>query len=543
MKINSPVIFFLVALSQFMTMAFLIIGCVTAPVFKQIGYSKYDSITYGTFGYCKDGSCSKASYNYSPDQLSDSDSSWKFNSHARSILGKIIFITPIAAGLNFLALLSTIISILLMNILSSERVGGASAIMFFVNLALSTLGFLSAALICIVVFLLFFPHVTWCSWILIPGAAMSLLVVPLIFLAYSRSSCSREDDELEELEEKGILLNDPYPNSATERFNIDAEGEYNPHGDSRTNLLNSSFNNRTNATVLPNIIPRNQDSKLSNVTTSTTSDISTYDKEAKEMGNSNTSELNEEEEDGMAFDKRKSASTYSVIESESGLKSGDLPNNYMRNNGNNYSNNNMNDKASLMKREISGSPSLASSDYSQRDAIPHRNPSRLLNDIMETSYNEPNDNSINHAPQFNDKDNLTSISQRGVNLEAYNQMPQTIAPQNMRPYAGQPHPVPLAYPQQQQQQQQQHQYNLYQRNIPTGPDPSNVLLQSNPYFNIGPSQPLQHRNPAPRSGFAPNPMPNQGPIAQGYQPAYKRRMQNKNMPRATTSLNNPYGFR
>ncbi|CAI1713957.1 hypothetical protein SEUBUCD646_0O01410 [Saccharomyces eubayanus] len=542
MKKNFSITFFLVALSQFITMAFLIIGCVTAPVFKQIGYSKYDSITYGTFGYCKDGSCSKASYNYSPDQLSDSDSSWKLNSHARSILGKIIFITPIAAGLNFLAFLSTILSILLTNVLSSDRIGGASAIMFFVNLALSTLGFFSASLICIVVFLLFYPHVTWCSWILVPGAALSLLVVPLIFLAYSRSSCSREDDELDELEEKGMLLNDPYPGSAAERFNIDAEGEFSAHGDSRTNLLNSSFNNRTNATVLPNIIPRNQDSKLSNVTTSTTSDISTYDKEAKGMGNSNASELNDEEDGGMAFDKRKSTSTYSVIESESGLASGSIPNNYMRSNGNNY---NTNDKAALMKREISGSPSLASSDYSQRDVIPHRNPSRLLNDIMETSFNEPNDNGINHMSQFNDKDNLTSISQRGVNLEAYNQMPQMVGgipPQNMRPYAGQPHTNPSMYPQQ-QQRQPQHQYNLYQRTIPVGPDPSNVVLQSNPYFNIGPSQPPQHRNPVPRSGFAPNPLPNQGPIAQGYQPAYKRRMQNKNMPRATTSLNNPYGFR
>lgn len=419
--------------------------------------------------------------------------------------------------------------------------------MFFVNLACSTLGFLSASLICVVVFLLFYPHVTWCSWILIPGAALSLLVIPVIFLAYSGSSGSRGNDEMEELDEKGVLLNDPYLNAETGRFNIDADGDSNAFGDSRTNLLGSTFNNHTNATVLPDITPHRQDPKLSNVTTSTTSDVSTYDKEAKEGGISNISEFNDEEDDGMAYDKRRSTSTYSVIESESGLKSSGTANNYMRNNGNS-SNNSVNHKVPLGKTEISSSPSLASSDYSQRDVIPNRNPSRLLNDIMETSFNEPNDGHINSVSSFNDKDsNLTSISQRGVNPELYNQAPRIIAttPQNIMPYAGQPHPTPLVYPQQHQQPQQlqQHQYNLYQRSTPAGPDPSNAILQSNPYFNIGPSQQPQRRNPVPRGSFAPNPLPNQSPITQGYKPAYKRRLQNKNLPRATTSLNNPYGFR
>jgi hypothetical protein len=315
--------------------------------------------------------------------------------------------------------------------------------------------------------------------------------------------------------------------------------------------LGDNFKNGTNITVVPDIISHNQDPKLSNITTSTTSDISTFDKEAKDMENSNGSGLNEEEDDGMAYDKRRSTSTYSVIESESGLKNGNVSNNYVRNNGSNTSNN-INYKVPLGKTEISSGASLASSDYSQREVIPHRNPSRLLNDIMETSFNEPNDSHINSMSSYNDKDStLTSISQRGVNPEVYNQMPRETAagPANIRPYAGQPHPAPLMYPQQRlqpqqhQPQQQYHQYNLYQRTTPAGPDPSNVILQSNPYFNVAPNQVPQHRNPVPGVGFAPNPLPNQSPITQGYKPAYKRRMQNKNLPRATTSLNNPYGFR
>lgn len=239
-----------------------------------------------------------------------------------------------------------------------------------------------------------------------------------------------------------------------------------------TNLLGDNFKNGTNITVVPDIISHNQDPKLSNITTSTTSDISTFDKEAKDMENSNGSGLNEEEDDGMAYDKRRSTSTYSVIESESGLKNGSVSNNYVRNNGSNTSNN-INYKVPLGKTEISSSASLASSDYSQREVIPHRNPSRLLNDIMETSFNEPNDSHINSMSSYNDKDStLTSISQRGVNPEVYNQMPRETAagPANIRPYAGQRHPAPLVYPQQRlqpqqrQPQQQYHQYNLYQKN-------------------------------------------------------------------------------
>lgn len=53
-----------ITVAQFVSMAFLIICCVTAPVFKQIGLSKADGIVFGTFGYCEQGSCSSASASY-----------------------------------------------------------------------------------------------------------------------------------------------------------------------------------------------------------------------------------------------------------------------------------------------------------------------------------------------------------------------------------------------------------------------------------------------------------------------------------------------
>lgn len=98
---KSTVILSTITILQFVSMAFLIICCVTAPVFKQIGLSKYNDITYGVFGYCNGNNCSKASASYNPSQFQESNDNWKINNHARGVLGKILIVTPIAAGLNF----------------------------------------------------------------------------------------------------------------------------------------------------------------------------------------------------------------------------------------------------------------------------------------------------------------------------------------------------------------------------------------------------------------------------------------------------------
>lgn len=186
----------LVVFLQFIAMAFLIIACVTAPVFKQIGLSKYDDVTYGTFGYCNSDGCSSAQANYNPQNLS-TDGNWKMSSTARESLGKILIVTPIAAGLSFFAMFSSFFS----------QFGFFNSIsgMFVVNLFFSVLGFLSSALICIVVFLLFFPNVTWCTYILVPAAVLNLISIPLAFLAYSqftRANDSGEDDGSSSIRDK-----------------------------------------------------------------------------------------------------------------------------------------------------------------------------------------------------------------------------------------------------------------------------------------------------------------------------------------------------
>ena len=187
-----------ISLFQFVAIAFLIIGSVTAPVFHQIGLSKFGGITYGTFGYCIQGDCSAASSNYRPFSLTDDPSAWNIDSSSRRSLGEILICMPIAAGVNFLGFLVTIAT---MFIVTSQS-GKYSLPVFMINLIFGVAGFCITALICVVVFLLFYPHVTWCAWLLIPAAAVTLLVLPLQFWSYLARGRTVELDVTEMQEEE-----------------------------------------------------------------------------------------------------------------------------------------------------------------------------------------------------------------------------------------------------------------------------------------------------------------------------------------------------
>ncbi|SCU99030.1 LADA_0H17106g1_1 [Lachancea dasiensis] len=175
----------IIFVAQFTSMAFLIICCVTAPVFKQIGLAKSGDIVFGTFGYCDEGHCSSASANYHPDGLATAEN-WKMGSSAREKLGSILIVMPVAAGLSFLAMM--------MNFVQHFGRISFSGAAFVINLLLTLAAFASSALMCVVTFLLFYPKVTWCSWLLVPAAALNVICVPLTYVVHSLSPSSEEDD-------------------------------------------------------------------------------------------------------------------------------------------------------------------------------------------------------------------------------------------------------------------------------------------------------------------------------------------------------------
>ncbi|CCH60993.1 hypothetical protein TBLA_0D04990 [Henningerozyma blattae CBS 6284] len=176
-----PFITSIIATLHFASACLFIIACVTAPVYHQIGLAKLDLVTYGVFGYCDFSDCSKTTAIVRGISAVQNDYNQSHNWHTKSsksrdILGELLITTPIAAGLNFLTyLFISILSFFPFTLFSM-------VIIFFFNV----ISFLLSAFSCIVVFLLFYPHVTWCAWILIPAAVFPLICFPLMFFTYTK---------------------------------------------------------------------------------------------------------------------------------------------------------------------------------------------------------------------------------------------------------------------------------------------------------------------------------------------------------------------
>ena len=189
----------IIVILQFISLAFLIIAFVTVPLFKftsnsksttsnLLSLSKYNGIQYGVFGYCdtSEKSCSSTSANYKAYKIQEAnsdDSDWKLDLSARKTLSELLIVVPVAAGVVFINFLMTTVNLVTQkrDVNENERF---IFIQFIISSVFSFLSFAGAAMSCIVVFLLFYPHVDWPAWLLIPSAVLSLLCIPLTFFQY-----------------------------------------------------------------------------------------------------------------------------------------------------------------------------------------------------------------------------------------------------------------------------------------------------------------------------------------------------------------------
>ncbi|QPG74612.1 hypothetical protein FOA43_001944 [Brettanomyces nanus] len=170
---------------QVVTLAFLIIATITSPVVPSLSLANDGTYKYGTFGYCpvdatKRSQCSSVSTNYKPSSLyksSNSDApSWSMSSTIRDKLSQIMIVAPIAAGLTLIAVVLNFVGIL------SKNAALASAY-WIITIFIAVIAFLASALVCIISFLLFYPHVQWACWLLIPATILNLISLVLIGFA------------------------------------------------------------------------------------------------------------------------------------------------------------------------------------------------------------------------------------------------------------------------------------------------------------------------------------------------------------------------
>ncbi|QLG72088.1 hypothetical protein HG535_0C04420 [Zygotorulaspora mrakii] len=496
---------------QFAAVAFFIICSVTAPVFRQIGLSKHNDVTYGVFGYCRNERCTTPSATYSPvgADTGDRDGGWRMSSRARTSLGRILIITPVAAGLNFLSMVSVLIAFLTCLIS-----GSSSAVLFTINIVMATISFLASALVCVIVFLLFYPHITWCTWLLIPGAVLPLVVIPLIFVAHSDAKDDSIDSDDEEL--RGIVEQDAVDESQFDSPNKNVNFYQEMTGENTLNSLSEK------PLVLPSYGYDNlhKQDAVFKVNTGTT-DQSTMSKEKMDSS-------------AYEMDDANSHTAYSAI----------------------------NGSQQQQNKPYSTSLSLASSEYSDKNhqtvsqqRLQQKDPHGVLKDIIHDSFSNTDLTNGRARSGSDNESDFTSISQRAPQQEyfAHAHVPSTMA----QPSANQ-------------------QQRLTQLNRSAGPDSSD-LQQNNSNFIQQPNfvqhpqrrmypqankfahqnyPPVQQFNsPRQYNNYANTPQNNfhnAQPVGFGptpasgahYKPAYKKRMNAKNMPPASSFTGpNPYGFR
>ncbi|ODV85342.1 hypothetical protein CANARDRAFT_199363 [[Candida] arabinofermentans NRRL YB-2248] len=191
-------------LFQAASIAFLLVATLTVPIFDSISLAVDDDYKYGVFGYCSIDSssgttCSSVSSHYKPSTLG-STSDWKMSSASRDRLALLLLVAPIGAGLTLISLV--------FSFFCHFKAFGKSKSFWITALVFNSLSFIASALICVVVFLLFFPHLNWCAWVLIPAALLNLISVILTGLA-SKSNIKhyKNHSQYDEKSDENSLIN------------------------------------------------------------------------------------------------------------------------------------------------------------------------------------------------------------------------------------------------------------------------------------------------------------------------------------------------
>lgn len=169
-----------------LSLVFLLLGTISAPVVSSFALGETSSHRYGVFGLCsiKSGHCTPAQYPYTPSSVDlDLDVEWTLASSSRDNLAKIFILVPIGAGLSLITVVA----------LAVGHLAGTPALIF--AMVFNVITFIIAALVFAIVVVVFNPNVAWTGWILIGLVVTSLVSLVLLAFAIRFSGSSSQDDD------------------------------------------------------------------------------------------------------------------------------------------------------------------------------------------------------------------------------------------------------------------------------------------------------------------------------------------------------------
>ncbi|GBL51593.1 hypothetical protein ACI3LY_003636 [Candidozyma auris] len=181
------------AILLLISLVFAILANVTSPVTTSLKLASHNEYSFGIFGYCWRGSCPGSYYPVDFGNI-DRQTDWLLSGSTRNMLSKSFIVAPIAAGLLFLALVLTVVSIFF-----------DTTVVVILAIVLTVLAFLASAVICVMVIMVFQPHVAWVGWILVVPAILALIAIPLLILAI-RVHPQRDVDDDDETESKSNFV-------------------------------------------------------------------------------------------------------------------------------------------------------------------------------------------------------------------------------------------------------------------------------------------------------------------------------------------------
>lgn len=183
----------------------LIFTTVSVPVTSSFTLAVTESARYGLLGYCAGLSCTSAQY---PVLFADADdsSTWLLSTFVRNTLAKVFVVCPVAAGFALITFVSSVVLVCF-----------DTSALKTVALIFNVLAAVASALVCVMVVLVFTPHLAWLGWLTVAAAACAALSFPLLYKSVGVRK--RDEDDVYGVDKNGFYAEkttqEPAPTFAT----------------------------------------------------------------------------------------------------------------------------------------------------------------------------------------------------------------------------------------------------------------------------------------------------------------------------------------
>lgn len=155
------------ALTFLLATVLLLLSCLTTPVVRSLSLAEYDGTRFGVWGYCSGTTCSSIEVGYSIAELDATRDQFSIDEATRHNVSYILIVHPIACLFSFLCFA--------MALAAHWHSPGHSARFLMASFLMTIPALLAALLAFLIDILLFTPHLSAGTWIVLASVILLLL--------------------------------------------------------------------------------------------------------------------------------------------------------------------------------------------------------------------------------------------------------------------------------------------------------------------------------------------------------------------------------